>query len=197
MEVNIAEPLLRGVYLRIRDGSRKWISFVYERMPNYCYLCGLVGHLEKKCILRFRDGFVDPRKNFPYGEWLKAPVPGSGGRGEQQNPRRGVNIFEVGGEDSRGTSTVSGLGSKVNGSAGSHRSVVGSVRGVLESGKRKESRELARTALKPSQAKNRKKKAVELDAMEEDRPAKCQMLGDLSNLVLVMVEAALQPHRAL
>lgn len=90
VEVNIAEPLLRGVYLRLRDGSRKWISFVYERMLNYCYLCGLVGHLEKKCILRFQDGFVDPRKNFPYGEWLKAPVPGSG------------NIFEVGGEDSRG-----------------------------------------------------------------------------------------------
>lgn len=90
VEVNIAEPLLRGVYLRLRDGSRKWISFVYERMLNYCYLCRLVGHLEKKCILRFQDGFVDPRKNFPYGEWLKAPVPGSG------------NIFEVGGEDSRG-----------------------------------------------------------------------------------------------
>lgn len=40
VEANISKPLLCGVYLRIQDGSRKWITFSYERMPLYCYLCG-------------------------------------------------------------------------------------------------------------------------------------------------------------
>lgn len=30
VEINIFEPLQRGVYLRLRDGSRKWGSFSYE-----------------------------------------------------------------------------------------------------------------------------------------------------------------------
>lgn len=47
VQINITEPIPRGVYLRIGSGSRHWVSFTYERMPVYCYLCGLGGHLER------------------------------------------------------------------------------------------------------------------------------------------------------
>lgn len=53
VQVIISEPLLRGSHLRLRDGARKWIAFSYERLPLYCYLCGIIGHMEKKCQLRF------------------------------------------------------------------------------------------------------------------------------------------------
>lgn len=49
VRIDIQESLLRGVPLRVRNGTRQWISFSYERLPVYCYLCGLVGHMEKKC----------------------------------------------------------------------------------------------------------------------------------------------------
>lgn len=60
--------------------------------------------------------------------------------------------------------------------------------------KGKETARTERSLIKPSQTKNRKKKAVEMDAMEDDRPLKRQILGDLTDLVPIMVEA---PHREL
>lgn len=105
VEVNITEPLLRGTYIRLRDGVRQWIHFTYEKLPVYCYVCGIIGHLEKKCLLRFSDGFEDPGKYFPYGEWLKASTQNqrpplaplstiSRQNGTESQPR-GPNIFEA------------------------------------------------------------------------------------------------------
>lgn len=54
-----------------------------------------------------------------------------------------------------------------------------------------------RAVVKISQTKNRKKKSIELEEMEDDCPAKRQALGDVSNLITIPVEAALQPHRIL
>lgn len=60
----------------------------------------------KKGITRFREDFVDPGQNFPYGEWLKAPVRGSGMRGEHQNSQRGAQIFEASRMGSMGSMSV-------------------------------------------------------------------------------------------
>lgn len=62
VQVDISEPLQRGIYLRMGDGTRTWIAFSYERMLVYCYLCRVVGHLEKKCHLWFQE---DVGKLFP------------------------------------------------------------------------------------------------------------------------------------
>lgn len=77
VRINISEPLLHSTQLRWRDRTRKWIAFKYERLLGYYFLCGFIGHMEKKCQLHFEDGFVHPGKVLPYGEWLKAPLPGS------------------------------------------------------------------------------------------------------------------------
>lgn len=73
VQIDITEPLMRGTYLRLRNGTRQWIAFTYERMPMYCYLCGVVRHHEKKCMIHFSEGFVDLGKAFPYGEWINVP----------------------------------------------------------------------------------------------------------------------------
>lgn len=52
VNVDITKPLKRGSYLRFGDEVRRWINLMYERLTFYCYLCGLVGHLEKKCPMR-------------------------------------------------------------------------------------------------------------------------------------------------
>lgn len=108
VQIDISEPLQRGVHLKLGDGTRKWIPFSYKRLPVYCFLCGILGHFERKCTLRFQAYFVDPGKSFPYGEWLKVPAPGSAARASPSGTTRptmagglaesvrGADIFDVG-----------------------------------------------------------------------------------------------------
>nr|XP_027076011.1 uncharacterized protein LOC113699853 [Coffea arabica] len=44
--VDLSKPLLRGTVVRIA-GTGKWIAFKYERCPDFCYNCGIVGHSER------------------------------------------------------------------------------------------------------------------------------------------------------
>ncbi|XP_071939973.1 uncharacterized protein [Coffea arabica] len=46
--VDIKQPLLRGTTVRI-NGMNKWLSFKYEKCPDFCYSCGVIGHSEKNC----------------------------------------------------------------------------------------------------------------------------------------------------
>ncbi|KAL0396708.1 UNVERIFIED_CONTAM: putative mitochondrial protein [Sesamum calycinum] len=42
------------------------------QLPNFCYLCGCLGHLSKFCELRFFEDFIDPGDATPFGPWLRA-----------------------------------------------------------------------------------------------------------------------------
>lgn len=44
----------------------------YERLPTFCFLCGILGHGEAKCPLRYEEEFVAPEGELPYGNWLRA-----------------------------------------------------------------------------------------------------------------------------
>lgn len=104
VQINIFEPFIPRTFLWIGDGSRKWIQFNYERLPVYCYLCGLVGHLESKCPVRFSENFIDPGKDFPYGECLKALVPGSSDTVGWTTPTILVQTYSTSGNEVRRTS---------------------------------------------------------------------------------------------
>ncbi|XP_040991016.1 uncharacterized protein LOC121238254 [Juglans microcarpa x Juglans regia] len=69
---NVTEPLLRGAKLSIGGGESVWIHFSYERLPNFCYWCGRVGHTDKDCAFRTRDSEVQKMVAQPYGVWLRA-----------------------------------------------------------------------------------------------------------------------------
>lgn len=88
-------------------------------MPVYCYLCGVVGHLEKKCPLRYQEDFIDPGAEFPFGEWLKAATTGPQGSGGRTVMGNGL----------LGTQTL-GAQERVRGA----RSLEGAARGTRSSG---------------------------------------------------------------
>lgn len=48
VEVDLEKPLLRGTHLQLERDS-VWVSFRYEQLPQLCYYCGRLGHLEKNC----------------------------------------------------------------------------------------------------------------------------------------------------
>ncbi|KAL0439101.1 UNVERIFIED_CONTAM: hypothetical protein Slati_2393100 [Sesamum latifolium] len=72
--LNVNKPLKRAMKVRSTSGEELLVRFTYERLPNFCYLCGLLGHIDRYCQLRFSEGFEHQVEPLPYGAWLRAPV---------------------------------------------------------------------------------------------------------------------------
>ena len=87
----VTKKNIRGKRIVIEGGEQRWISFKYERLPNFCYHCGLLNHGLKD--YEERNG-VDEQldlSKLQYGVWL---------HGEAS--RRGVgDITKVGHEEGR------------------------------------------------------------------------------------------------
>ncbi|XP_027158430.1 uncharacterized protein LOC113760055 [Coffea eugenioides] len=75
-------PLLRGSTVKV-NGALKWLNFRYERCPEFCYKCGVIGHGEKSCkeVIQICKG----KQEHQYGPWLRANTGKSSPQKEQQN----------------------------------------------------------------------------------------------------------------
>ncbi|KAL0318627.1 UNVERIFIED_CONTAM: hypothetical protein Sangu_2018900 [Sesamum angustifolium] len=72
LAIDVSKPLPRALKIRTVLGDEHLVTFTYERLPNFCYVCGRIGHISKWCEQRFQAGFEDPGENTPYGPWLRA-----------------------------------------------------------------------------------------------------------------------------
>ncbi|KAL0423275.1 UNVERIFIED_CONTAM: hypothetical protein Sradi_0862300 [Sesamum radiatum] len=75
--IDITKPLKRALKIRTVLGHDHLITFTYERLPNFYYFCGCLGHLSRQCELQLQESFQDPGANPPYGHWLRAVAPQS------------------------------------------------------------------------------------------------------------------------
>nr|GME00553.1 uncharacterized protein LOC109189671 [Ipomoea batatas] len=68
--LNIAKPLRKG--MRLKKNNGEWFSteFRYERLPTFCFLCGLIGHGEKLCV-KSLEGEAQQQER-PFGPALRA-----------------------------------------------------------------------------------------------------------------------------
>ncbi|CAH9076938.1 unnamed protein product [Cuscuta epithymum] len=55
--INVELPLKKGTTLK-KDGVEYWVDFQYERLPNFCFICGVMGHSDKFCPLLYEEGLV-------------------------------------------------------------------------------------------------------------------------------------------
>ncbi|KAJ1395095.1 Zinc knuckle CX2CX4HX4C [Sesbania bispinosa] len=84
VHLDIDKPLLHGVNVGSKKDGVFWVDFQYERLPQFCYSCGLIGHDESTC--EAKEGAIDEERKF--GPWLKASHFGRRILTEQDHPGR-------------------------------------------------------------------------------------------------------------
>ncbi|KAH9647987.1 hypothetical protein KPL70_025411 [Citrus sinensis] len=68
VSINITQPLERILFLKQEGETDIPMPVVYERLLDFCYFCGIIGHQYKECG-KYQD---QPRADLPYGSWMKA-----------------------------------------------------------------------------------------------------------------------------
>lgn len=53
-------------------GNWSMINLKYERLGTFCFVCGILGHTEKDCIIVYAN--QDKKVERTYGTWLRAPT---------------------------------------------------------------------------------------------------------------------------
>ncbi|CAI9757817.1 unnamed protein product [Fraxinus pennsylvanica] len=69
--IDILKPLLRGCLINI-GRTQYWVPFKYERLPNFCYHCGLVFHPSGRCSQKENGSAIGDGLEQQYGPWLRA-----------------------------------------------------------------------------------------------------------------------------
>ncbi|KAH7838942.1 hypothetical protein Vadar_032999 [Vaccinium darrowii] len=72
VEFDVTKALPRGKRVMSAGWEPFWAPFRYEKLPTLCYYCGIVGHDDKACVLKYKDSKSAVIKDNQYGAWLKA-----------------------------------------------------------------------------------------------------------------------------
>ncbi|KAL0000809.1 hypothetical protein SO802_014590 [Lithocarpus litseifolius] len=70
--VNVTRPLNRGRKVFLGKDGEVWVTFRYEKMPNFCYWCGMVSHEAKECSVWLSSKGSLSLNQQEYGAWLRA-----------------------------------------------------------------------------------------------------------------------------
>jgi hypothetical protein len=73
IRMDISRPLARGRVLKL-NGVTTWVAFQYEKLPKFCYHCGIIKHGELGCL--HRKGVLSQQVNSKlqqFGSWLRVP----------------------------------------------------------------------------------------------------------------------------
>ncbi|KAL8492052.1 hypothetical protein ACS0TY_023609 [Phlomoides rotata] len=70
VNLDITKPLKTGINILNTDGRLVWIPFKFERLPSFCFLCGLIGHMKRECdfVAEKQELLNIPDEKLPYGD---------------------------------------------------------------------------------------------------------------------------------
>lgn len=70
VRINIERPLRVRMKMKKPGADWFWVDFRYERLPSFCFHCGVIGHGDRFCPVAFEKEEMGKEK--PYGPWLRA-----------------------------------------------------------------------------------------------------------------------------
>jgi hypothetical protein len=86
--VDVTKPLARGRMLHVK-GQSLWIDFKYERLPRFCFHCGVIRHGNGGCVGVLSRNTPGGDEHLPYGQWLRVSYPTwKGGIVDQKRKKR-------------------------------------------------------------------------------------------------------------
>ncbi|KAL4298065.1 hypothetical protein GQ457_12G009930 [Hibiscus cannabinus] len=103
VNIDVTKPLRRCVALGGCGTKPRLCPLQYEKLPNFCHGCGLLGHLVIDCPCQP----YDPQIKFQYGDWLRANLKAN--RVGSAQPRGRIRFHEEAGS-STSQSGFSSLG---------------------------------------------------------------------------------------
>jgi len=68
--MDLRDPFTDEITLEKGNGQEITLPVKYERLPNICYFCGRVGHVERDCEAKEEDG--EGGNTYGFGEWMRA-----------------------------------------------------------------------------------------------------------------------------
>lgn len=71
MNLDVQQPLRRGIFVSTSNQGRVWVLFKYERLLNFCFGCGCMGHCLKECSFVFASVKEQSKNELPYTLALK------------------------------------------------------------------------------------------------------------------------------
>ncbi|GJT29690.1 reverse transcriptase [Tanacetum coccineum] len=71
--IDVSKPLCQHLFVTNRKHEKVTVGLCYERLPNFCYWCGHLGHTEKECLNKPTNIDGKVFENWPFQESLRAP----------------------------------------------------------------------------------------------------------------------------
>jgi hypothetical protein len=72
--LEISKPLRKGTHIGSKADGIFWVDFKYEKLPQFCFYCGCVGHGEIGCVASKDDD--EHIKSKKLGPWLRTNIGG-------------------------------------------------------------------------------------------------------------------------
>ncbi|XP_042974569.1 uncharacterized protein LOC122306196 [Carya illinoinensis] len=71
ISLDIWKSLPPGKRVVVGDAEYVWVRFKFERLPQFCYFCGILEHGECDCLQWISVKEANGTSKFPYGPWLR------------------------------------------------------------------------------------------------------------------------------
>ncbi|KAL0386176.1 UNVERIFIED_CONTAM: hypothetical protein Sradi_3011900 [Sesamum radiatum] len=72
VSLDVRKPLKRVLRVRSPEREEVMVSFTYEKLPTFCYACGILGHIIRDCSARLEALDRGEDEGEPqYGPWLR------------------------------------------------------------------------------------------------------------------------------